>query len=64
MASAPATYDQRFIQDLANRLEAAERRFLMPVDKITLRASDDPDHKRLKDITVDIANTVTVADAT
>ena len=61
MFSAPPDYDQKAFQDLLNRVRAIEERFSMPLDKITLRASDDS--RVLKDITVNDANTITAAAA-
>jgi hypothetical protein len=64
MRAAPAAYDPQYIQELVKRVDAIELRFGMPLDKITLRASDDATNIRLKDITVNIANTITAVDAT
>jgi pentose-5-phosphate-3-epimerase len=64
MQTAPATYDQRVIQDLMNKVEALEKSRFEPRDKITLRASNDATHKNLKDITVNMANTIVAVDAT
>jgi hypothetical protein len=64
MRAAPATYDPQYIQEIVKRMDALELRFGMPLDKITLRASDDATNTRLKDITVNIANTISAVDAT